>query len=620
MKPLLRVVGSFLLALVLLGLFIALLHLPEPLLASPSKRILQQQQKGSTTLRATQITIPTYPYAHYLDVEHNAYYNITYHDLRWGEYEASNPRPTGQSYTLLVLENDYLKVSILPQVGGRIYELIYKGTGNNELYRNPVLKPNRWGPDEQDWWLAAGGIEWGLPVEEHGYEWGIPWQWTAVADSAGVTVTVRDTLAGDRLRARVDIFLPSERGYLVVRPRIENPTAGALDYKFWLNAMLAPGPTNRTSAGYEFVFNADWVSVHSTGDERLPGVWPHPPQGPSDAVILWPYYNGVDWSRLGNWDEWFGFFEYPQAAADFVGLYNHDAGEGVTRVFPRNVARGAKGFGMGWAHPIDSDEWTDDGSSYVELHGGVAPTFWHSAHLDAGASVSWTEYWYPVHATGGIAAATAEGTLGLRAAGESVRLGVHPTQAWEEGVTQLLLWDRASCALLDRQALPEIDPLRPHAVHLDPVGRPLESLAVGFADGEGVLLVADDLAGCTAPRLPAVLAVHPQTATLLVDVDERALFTRSLLVENSGYGSLTWTGEVADEGSLTPTLLVTQGVQGERLWFAVDTRPLSLGTYTAALTVTATATDLVDSPQRIAVVARIVPELWRAYLPLVMRE
>ncbi len=575
---------------------------------------------GTTTLRALQITLPTYPYARYLTPEYNATYNMTYHRLRWGDYHASNPQPVDQAYTLLVLENEHLRVSVLPALGGRIYELIDKGSGDNVLYRNPVLKPTSWGPPEQGWWLAAGGIEWGLPVDEHGYEWGVPWQWTAVAAPEGVTVTVRDTLATDRLRARIDIFLPAERAHVVVSPRIENPTAAPIDYKFWLNAMLAPGPTNQTSAGYEFVFNADYVSIHSTGDDRLPGVWPNPPAGPDEAVIPWPHYQNVDWSRLGNWDEWLGFFEYPQAAANFMGLYNHDADAGVARVFPRHIARGAKGFGMGWAQPIPWDVWTDDGSSYVELHGGIAPTFWNQARLEAGESVSWQEYWAPVRGIGGIAAATAEGTLGMQSEGGDVRLGLHATRAWPAGETQLLLWDRQSCALLDRATLGEVGPALPVSTLLDVAGRPLSEIAAAFADGEGHLLVADNPAGCEAPRLPAILAIRPTTVTLLIALEERDLFTHSFLIENAGYGSLAWAAEVADPGALTPALLVTAGTQKEPLPFLVDTRPLTLGTYTAALTVTASATELLGSPQRVGIVARIVPEVWHVYLPLVMRQ
>jgi hypothetical protein len=204
-----------------------------------------------------------------------------------------------QTYTLLVLSNDYLTVTLLPELGGRVYELIFKPTGHNELYRNPVLKPTRWGPPEQGWWLAAGGLEW----------------------------------PGDR------------------------------------------------------------VTVHSTGDRDLP---------PAGELMGWPTHNGRDYSRLGNWNRWLGFFEAPRAHGPFAGVYDTAADEGVLRVYPASIARGSKGFGFGWRDPLPSSLWTDDGSAYVEVHGGLAPTFWDFAALPPGHVVSWTELWYPLAGLGAV--------------------------------------------------------------------------------------------------------------------------------------------------------------------------------------------------------------------------
>jgi len=207
---------------------------------------------GVASFRTTTISIPTFPYTPALKIRSSGPY--TYHWLDWSQYDGSVT--VTQDYQLLVLENDYLRVTILPELGGRVYQLIYKATGNNELYQNPVIKPTHWGPlkGEENWWLAVGGIEWCLPVEEHGYEWGEPWTWSAVTSTAGVTVTVRDTQATNRLRAAIDLFLPADRGYLAVSPHLENPTGTALQYKYWTNAMLAPGAANAVSANLHFIF------------------------------------------------------------------------------------------------------------------------------------------------------------------------------------------------------------------------------------------------------------------------------------------------------------------------------------------------------------------------------
>ena len=231
---------------------------------------------STTTITTDTITIPTYPYAAHLFTATNTIYNIPYRWLNWGQYKGSHPQPVNKTYTRLTLENDWLRVSLLPELGGRVYEMIYKPTGNNELYRNDVIKPTHWGPGEQGWWLAAGGIEWGLPVEEHGYESAISWMYAVITGTTGITVTLRDSTQPDRLRAAISVFLPNDRAVLIIRPRLENDRSVPLDFKWWINAMLAPGPgnsigkqgSNPHGIDLKFVFPESQVTVHSTGDPR----------------------------------------------------------------------------------------------------------------------------------------------------------------------------------------------------------------------------------------------------------------------------------------------------------------------------------------------------------------
>ncbi len=460
------------------------------------------QSPAATSFQTTTISIPTYPYADHLTSVYTPAYNMHYSRLNWSTYSNSNPTP--RDYELLVLENDYLYVTLLPELGGRIYQMIFKPTGHNELYQNPVVKPAPWGPPEQGWWLAAGGIEWCLPVEEHGYEWGEPWGYQVVTSTDGVTVTLRDTSATDRIRAAVTVHLPSDRGYLAVTPRIENPTGHDIGYKYWTNAMLAPGPANTVGPDLRLIFNAEEMSVHSTGDDRLPGDWPTEPTGP-DYRFSWPSYNGIDFSRLGNWHEWLGFFEYPQAADDFVGVYDVAEDEGVIRVFPSGVARGSKGFGFGWSDPIDSNNWTDDGSAYFELHGGVAPTFWDQAVIAAGQSLEWTEYWYPVSGIGYLSAATAEAALGVRENGGRFHIGVHSTVLRAASTSTLYAWDRNDCTTLGRWILPDVGPGDPFVAAVATGGRALGDVTFAYLDDEGTLRAAVNPHDC----LPPTSSVEP---------------------------------------------------------------------------------------------------------------
>jgi hypothetical protein len=379
---------------------------------------------AAVTVREAQITIPTYPYAPFTSQAWSEAFNMPYDVLDRAAYEASNPSSADVVYHALVLENEYLKLTILPDLGGRIYEVYFKPTGNRETYRNPVLKPSPWGPPEQGWWLAAGGIEWCLPVEEHGYEWGVPWTYEISHDATDATVTLRDTLAGDRVRAAIAVRLEAGAGYFSILPRLENPTGAPLAVKYWTNAMVAPGGRNAPSADLRFVLPdaAAAVTVHSRGDESLPGY---------GQRLSWPVYDGLDLSRLGNWNRWLGFFEDPAVGA-FVAVYDEGYDEGLVRVFPQDagVARGVKGFAMGWHDPIPAINWTDDRSSYVEIHGGPAPTFDDSVTLPAGDHLRWTEIWYPVAGLGGLRYANDAAALNLTAGDGQVWIAVAVTEPW----------------------------------------------------------------------------------------------------------------------------------------------------------------------------------------------
>ena len=368
----------------------------------------------------TTIDIPTYPYAAFTEEAVDELYGWTYRRFNRDAYQASSPRPYPWSYRAVVLENEYLRITILPDLGGRIYSVVFKPTGSNELYQNPVIKPSPWGPAQQGGWLAAGGIEWDLPVEEHGYAWADPWGYiTNRTDPATASVTVFMPYQ-DHLRAEVDVTLRSGEAAFTIQPRIVNPTDKPVDYQFWINALLAPGPANTVGPSLRFLFPSEEMTVHSRGDETLPE-----PQ----AAMSWPAVNGVDLSRLGNWGQWLGFFERPAAHGPFTGVYDVDADEGMVRVFPPTAAPGSKGFGLGWTDPFDPALYTDGDTAYVELHAGVSPTFWDQARLAAGETFTWQETWFPVAGIGGVSTADGNGAVYLAPVAGGLAVGFFPRSA-----------------------------------------------------------------------------------------------------------------------------------------------------------------------------------------------
>jgi len=461
--------------------------------------IAAQESAGRTTISVSTITIPTHPADNALIYRLNPTYNMYYAQLdriRYDPYRLEN-----RTYNLVTLENDYLKLTLLPELGGRIYQAIFKPTGNNMFYQNPVIKPTRWGPSEMGWWLAAGGMEWGLPVEEHGYEWGIPWSYQITDLPDGVMVEVWDTTATNRVRAKVAVTLPDDAAYFQVKPTIENPTNTPLDIKFWLNAMVAPGPTNQVNGNLRFIWPAEQVTVHSTGDARLPG--------PGQAVA-WPVYNSVDWSQLENWREWSGFFQRPQAGGNFQAVYDEGYDEGVVRIYDSHITQGAKFFAHGYGVQATSPNYyTDDDSSYIEMHGGLSPTFADTYRLVAQGAVSWTEYWYPVADLESLTWANQDVALHLQAAGDEAQLHVALTQPAEN--VRVLVLRRATNEVLYQDGMLDILPGQPyHSARFPLSGLNSEEISALIYQGD-TLLGAYQYDGGAIPTATAT-AVPPTPA------------------------------------------------------------------------------------------------------------
>jgi hypothetical protein len=374
----------------------------------------------------TQITLPTYPYAAHLVPATDPLTGD--HPLRVLDragYEAAQPAPAPTDYRLIVLENRYLKLEILPDLGGRLYGVTFKPTGSQELYQNPVVKPTAWGPPAPpypagaNWWLAAGGLEWAFPVEEHGYEFGNAWGFDNVTTSNGgymVTVFNRDP---QRPHAVVDIKLEPGEAFFTLQFHVINAWGSSYRFKWWHNAMLAPGPHNTVNENVRFIWPATQATVHATRDPAFPA---------AGQPVDWPIYQGRDLSRLGEWTGFLGLFQRPAAQGGFQAVYDEASNEGVVRTYPPETARGAKFYASGWRNPLDPAGWTDDGSAYVEMFGGLMPTFDEWYELPAGGEVSWEERWYPAAGIGGVTHATPEAALHLWSEGRRLRLGLYASR------------------------------------------------------------------------------------------------------------------------------------------------------------------------------------------------
>jgi hypothetical protein len=379
---------------------------------------------SAVTVSWGEVTINTYGYrqALYLDPA-----GIPYPRLH--RDQVTPPQP--QTYRVLKLSNGILELTFIPELGGRLYQCRLLLTGQDLFYNNTVIKPSFWGPVEQGWWLAAGGMEWCLPVEEHGYVSAEPWDTTVVQNSDGsATATMQITEKSRNIQVVVQVSLAPASSAFSVRTSLTNSNAEDKSIQYWINAMLAPG-AHSVGNNLRLVVPATQVVVHSTGDSTLPA--PH-------ETLTWPIYQGRDLSYYRNWRNWLGFFA-PELSANFTAVYDEQTDLGMARIFPSEIARGAKLFAFGAEFP-DVGSYTDDGSKYIEMWGGLTPSFWDFTTLAAGTTKSWEETWYVLAGCGTPVLATNQVTLSASRQGSVLHIGLATPQSGQWRIMVLAAGDQ----------------------------------------------------------------------------------------------------------------------------------------------------------------------------------
>ena len=144
-----------------------------------------------------------------------------------------------RTFKARVLENRYLKVTLVPEFGGRIISIIYKPTGHEQLYRTEVGVPYgmKGGVFYYDWLMVYGGIFPTFPDAEHGRTWLKPWDFKVVkATDAEVTVamSLKDDFAyaaapkqfargSTGIEATYYVTLKADRAALDARMVLKNP-------------------------------------------------------------------------------------------------------------------------------------------------------------------------------------------------------------------------------------------------------------------------------------------------------------------------------------------------------------------------------------------------------------
>lgn len=322
------------------------------------------------------ITLPTYalpeqdPNPHFKVLGGGDFYPYSKQDL-------IGRAPMDVEHPAWFLENRYLKVVCLPKLGGRIYQVLDKATGEDMFYRNPAIKPGLIGM--RGAWFS-GGIDWNAGPYSHGVTSFSPVHVTAAPEDGGaMSLVIGDTDQTMGTKWCVRLTLHPDRAYLDETITLSNPADGTHTFYFWNNTAFPE------REGTRFIYPMSLASDHSAAQ-----------------FFRFPINDGVDLTWLRNYPDPTSLFSV-DCVYGFFGAYDVDADRGIVQSGDHHALQGKKAWTWGQSDLAYHRQGTlaDDGSRYIEVQSGPLPTQADLGLLGPREERTWREWWYPVHGLGG---------------------------------------------------------------------------------------------------------------------------------------------------------------------------------------------------------------------------
>jgi tetratricopeptide (TPR) repeat protein len=299
------------------------------------------------------------------------------------------PTETVRPWHALYLENEYLKCTILPQLGGHIYTCIDKINGKPMFYANPSFKKaiiayrGAW---------SAFGEEFNFPIS-HNWVTISPVDWaygTAADGSASVTVGNRDRVYG--MDWTVEIVLRPGSTLLEEHVTLSNHSDARHHFFWWNNAGVEVWSDSIICYPMQFTIEDGAANIDT---------WP---------VNL----KGQDLSLFKNHGSGFEAFAYGSSET-FMGVYSPHTDSGVVHWADFSAVPSKKFFS--WGIDRNALDWgnrlSDNHSAYVEVQSGLFKDQTTFEFLQPRQSIRFTEFWMPVRGIGTITRANLNGVLAM---------------------------------------------------------------------------------------------------------------------------------------------------------------------------------------------------------------
>ncbi len=395
------------------------------------------------------------------------------------------------AYTALCLENEYVKVVVLPEIGGRLFSATDKTNEYEFIYRQSVIKPSNIGMIGA--WIS-GGIEWCFPHHHRASTFMTVDHRLVENLDHSATVWVGEIELRHRMKWLVGITLRPGSSAVEVAVRLINRTPFAQAALYWANAAV------HTNDQYQYIFppSARVVTWHT---KNAFSHWPVSHEAGFAGLDL----RGIDLSWWKNHPAPGSYFIH-DLHEDFHGGYDHGKRAGTMHVADHRTVNCAKLFEWGNCAEaeVENSKLTDTDGHYAELMVGAfsdnQPDYsWMEPHQCR----EFTHCWYPLRDIGVVKNANAEAAVNLEATDAGhVRVGLNTTRRHD--AARLIVRDTArNATVLDQQIA--VAPDRPYTLEFElTAGRKLADLSVLTISADGRQLIAYTPERPTPlPELPA---------------------------------------------------------------------------------------------------------------------
>ena len=323
-------------------------------------------------------------------------------------------------YQAIFLENDLVRIMVLPEIGGRIHIGEDKTNNYNFFYRQNVIKPalvGLLGP-----WIS-GGVEFNWP-QHHRPSTFMPVDHQIEKHEDGrCTVWLSEHEPMNRMKGMVGITLHPGKSIIEAKAQLYNRTPFVQTFLWWANVAV------QVHEEYQAFFPPDVAYVAD-----------HAKRAVSSFPIARNFYYGVDYTP-GVDITWYKNIPVPtsymilDSKYDFFGGYDHRRRAGLVHVANRHISPGKKlwtwgnsDFGYLWDR-----ELTDSDGPYVELMAGVftdnQPDF---SWLQPYETRTFKQYWYPIQEIGPVKNANRLAAVNLEMQGRKLKVGVLTTEALKQ--------------------------------------------------------------------------------------------------------------------------------------------------------------------------------------------